>query len=473
MTAPNIPELSAGAGRVLLRLPPNTNVSLTPRVVEIIDHPAFQRLRQVYQLGPTHMVYPGAVHTRFEHSLGVYTTASQYLRHLLGVPEFALGVSEADLLTVLAAALLHDLGHYPMAHSLEALHHKGNDTPRHEDIAASIIRGDHPRWRGNRPIGEILRTRWKIDPERVIAFITRPARSHAKDHDALLASIISSGIDADKMDYLARDSLHMGVPYGDRVDRQRLLDSLTVSSDGRSIAVTSKGRLPAEIFIFSRYTMFSEAYWHHTVRSVSAMIEAAMADLQTHGVLDQDRQTLADDMLARSDAEMLDWLHSMAPPNTVADRILTGVTRRRRQLYKRVLTLSGLFHEPRTDAAYARLKQLDSQTLRQLVQSLRQALEQQLGVSIDPGGLIIDIPPRDKDHLEDVEVAFPALAGHRTRRLTEISGVVGALSADFLRVVKKARVFVAPEYADALRGHQDRLEEMALECIEALDPPSG
>ncbi len=463
--AARIPELGQGAGQVHVRLPPTTSVPMTPRTMAIVDHPAFQRLRQVTQLGPTHMVYPGAVHTRFEHSLGVFFTAGQYLNHLLEVPAFAERVDEADLLTVLAAALLHDIGHYPMAHSLEALHLKGNDTPRHEDIAADIIRGDLPRWRGDRSLAEILSEHWGIDPERVIAFIARPRGSHGRDVDALLASIISSGIDADKMDYLGRDSLHMGVPYGRNYDRQRLLDSLTVAEDGRSIAVTAKGRTPAEIFIFCRYTMFSEAYWHHTVRSVSAMVEASMADLQRCGVLPDDRLQLVDDLLGRADAAMLDWLMSLAPADSDARRILGGMTGHRRALYKRVVTLSRLFDEPRTTAAYEHLMGLDSAGLRQVTEALRRAVREDLGIDIPEGGLVIDTPPRDKDHFEDVEVAFPALAGHRRRRLTDISAVVRAISGDFLKVVKKVRVFVAPEFAEGLRSRQDRLEEIFLGAI--------
>lgn len=466
------PELGQGIGQVVLRVPPATNVVLTPRVAAVVDHPAFQRLRQVLQLGPTHMVYPGATHTRFEHSLGVYHTAIQYLKHLLEIPAFADIVTEEDMMTVLAAALLHDLGHYPMAHSLEALHLKGNDTPRHEDLAGDIIRGEIQAWRGQRPIGEILAEEWRIDPERAIALFTQSRRTMTKDKDALLASIISSGIDADKMDYLARDSHHMGVPYGRQTDRHRLLDSLTVAGDGRSLALTNKGLLPAEMFIFSRYTMFSEAYWHHTVRSVSAMIEAALADLQAEGHLGGDRHALAEDLLARGDAQLLEWLFTLSPEGSQAHALLSGLTRQRRGLYKRVLTLSGLFREPRTDQAYAHLKTMDNASLRQLVEATRQAIADDLGVHIAPGELILDTPPRDKDHLEDVEVVFPALAGHRVRRLTDISGVVKALSADFLRVVKKTRLFVAPQHAQALRARQAELEPLFLSLIEAHAPAS-
>jgi HD superfamily phosphohydrolase len=465
----DLPELRQSAGQVSLRLPPGRNVPLTPRVLEVVDHPAFQRLRRVRQLGPTCLVYPGAVHTRFEHSLGVYHKASQYLRRLLEVPAFADRVSRQDMLLVLAGALLHDLGHYPMAHSLEALHHKGNDTPRHEDVGAQILRGELEPWRGVRPVGDILARDWGVDPDRLARLLTSK-RSDLGDKEALLLSVLSGGIDADKMDYLERDSLHMGVPYGRGYDSARLLDSLTVAEDGRSIAVTSKGRTPAEIFLFARYTMFSEAYWHHTVRSVSAMVEAAMADLQAHGALGE-RSGLTLDLLSRTDDEVLHWLLELSPEGSVAQRLLRGMTGQRRRLHKRVLTLSRLFED---EAQYAhcwkRLMALDSDGLRQMNEAMREGLRRRFGLDLAPGDLIIDTPPRDKDRLEDVEVAFPALAGHRRRRLTQISGVVQAISRDFLRVVKKIRVFVAPEHAQTLRQRQALTEETLLEAILTHTP---
>ena len=164
------PELRAHPSSI--RLPELRNVPLTRRVQAIIDHRAFQRLRRVRQLGPTHLVYPGAVHTRFEHSLGVFGCARWFLLSLLDVPAVADALTGSDLLCVLAAALLHDLGHYPFAHSLEALHLKGRDTPRHEDVGARIIRGQIPSLRGAEPLAAILSRDWGVDPERVIRLCT-------------------------------------------------------------------------------------------------------------------------------------------------------------------------------------------------------------------------------------------------------------------------------------------------------------
>src|SRR5690554_4182049 len=123
-----------------IRLPPRRDVPLSARIVEVIDHPVFQRLRRVRQLGPLALIYPGATHHRFEHSVGVYGLAIEYLQALLRDP-LAKSLTEADLLTCLLGALLHDLGHYPFAHSLEASHVGDLKPPRHEVLASELLYG--------------------------------------------------------------------------------------------------------------------------------------------------------------------------------------------------------------------------------------------------------------------------------------------------------------------------------------------
>ena len=179
-----IPELTDCGRRV--RLPPGRDVVLTPRFASVVDSPTFQRLRNVRQLGPTHLVYPGAVHTRFEHSLGVFRSVGMCVRALLREPSVAMSLTEKDILSVLAAGLLHDLGHYPYAHSLEAVHRGAKDTPRHERIGASMVQTQ---------LAGLLESELGVCPERVASLFTNSWQKHT-GIDSLLASIISSAIDA-------------------------------------------------------------------------------------------------------------------------------------------------------------------------------------------------------------------------------------------------------------------------------------
>lgn len=465
-----IPELYAPSGSV--RIPELRQVGLTDRVVDLIDHPAFQRLRNVRQLGPTHLVYPGAVHTRFEHSLGVFDMARQYLLALLRDPTVAASLSEEDLLTCLLAGLLHDVGHYPFAHSLEALHHKGADTPRHEDLSARIVLGEVPALRGDRTLAELIRTRFNIDPQGVVDLITRKPHTHASPSRRLVASIISSGVDADKADYLERDSIHMGVSYGRNYDRARFLDALCTNLDGDAIAVSEKGKVAAEIFIFCRYTMFSEAYWHHTVRAVSAMIERALADFA-----ERERPALDDltnVLLRHSDDAFLAWLVERSASDTMTHRLLSAMTGGRRQFYKRVLALSRVFDDIRHHNAYERIYHLNRQELTQLRGEIARFLAQLLEMPVGIEEVLIDTPPRDKDRIETVDIVYGSGARRFSRPLPELSKVVQGIATDFVKVVKKIRIFVSPTVRDAI-AEQERMNDVIsglFRTILAFQPES-
>ncbi len=206
-------------GQGMVRIPPELDVPLTRRVRALIDTAEFRRLARISQLGLVSLVYPAAIHTRFEHSLGVYRLALLYLRQLSYDERFAALVSPADAELFMVAALLHDLGHWPFCHPIEDI--RLPSVPQHELFANSfLLEGE---------IADVLRDDWGIHPRDVVALLSgkpRDARSR------LLASMLSGPIDIDKMDYLSRDSLHAGVPYGRHFD-QAAADRQPVPERGR------------------------------------------------------------------------------------------------------------------------------------------------------------------------------------------------------------------------------------------------
>ncbi|MDZ4818948.1 MAG: HD domain-containing protein, partial [Planctomycetota bacterium] len=247
-----IPEIAGlDARQSLLRIPQELDVPLTPRVRSLIDTAEFRRLSKVSQLGLVTLVYPGATHTRFEHSLGVYRLALLFLKQLSYDERFAATVQPEEAEALIAAALLHDLGHWPYCHPIEDLQLPG--VPRHERLAERYLLTSQ--------VGEILQREWRISPEKVLSLLNDKGESPSS---RILSSILSCPIDIDKMDYLSRDSLHAGVPYGRHFDQQRLIGSLCLNEAGDNLAITDKGRTAAEMMVFARYVMFSEVYWHHT-----------------------------------------------------------------------------------------------------------------------------------------------------------------------------------------------------------------
>ena len=214
-----IPEVVAlDSRRAIVRIPPEVDVPLTPRVRQIIDAADFRRLARISQLGLVSLVYPAALHTRFEHSLGVYRLSLLYLKQLAHQDRMAAVRPEAAV-ALIAAALLHDLGHWPFCHPIEDLDLPG--VPTHELFANSLLLEGE--------VGDVVRHDWGGNPRDVGALLSEKPRDAS---GRILASMLSGPIDIDKMDYLFRDSLHAGVPYGRHFDQQRLLGSLCPRSSG-------------------------------------------------------------------------------------------------------------------------------------------------------------------------------------------------------------------------------------------------
>ncbi len=259
-----LPELSLSQGVNWIRIPPEVDVPVTRRVKSLIDSGAMRRLTRISQLGLVSFVYPGATHSRFEHSLGVYRLAVQVLNQLARDPSAERIVNQRDAKLFLVAALLHDVGHWPYCHPIEDMHLEW--IPKHESMARELLCTDE--------VETILRDDWQLSGNEVADFLV--SRSKPK---SLLQSLLSGPIDVDKMDYLQRDSLHAGVPYGRNFDVGRLIHSVCPGPNG-SVAITSKGRTAAEMMVFARYVMFSEVYWHHAVRSATAMLQRLVFELR-------------------------------------------------------------------------------------------------------------------------------------------------------------------------------------------------
>lgn len=261
---------------------------------EIIDHWAFQRLRRIKQLALTDMVYPGATHTRFEHSLGVMHIATQMFDSIVeknadflkSELNFTDAGFQRDRVLVRLASLLHDVGHAPFSHAGEEVMPINPATGKpykHEAYSEAVIRylmrdviEDHP-----------LNQNYHIKADDVADFL---AGKPSVQRSLLWRSLISGQLDADRADYLLRDSHHIGVEYG-KYDLKRLLVTLTVGYDENGepvLAVEEGGWHAAEGLILARYMMFTQVYFQHTRRAYDYHIAKTM-----HHLL-KDRQSSGD-----------------------------------------------------------------------------------------------------------------------------------------------------------------------------------
>jgi hypothetical protein len=272
------------ARRLEIRDPIHGFVELTPWEWEVVNHPVFQRLRRIRQLAWTEMVYPGAVHTRFEHSLGVMHTATRMFDQICGhrgdlLREF--NFSEAgidkDRTTVRLAALLHDVGHAPFSHAGEDLMPADPATGRrfkHEEYSAALIRTLMADVIDHHPHNDLA-----IRAEEVAALIDGSIQSRRM---LFWRQLVSSQLDADRADYLLRDSYHLGVDYG-RYDLRRIIASLTAVEDpgagGPLLAIEEGGWHAAESLLWARYQMFTQVYLHKTRVAYDLHVADAMAEL--------------------------------------------------------------------------------------------------------------------------------------------------------------------------------------------------
>jgi HD superfamily phosphohydrolase len=458
VTRPVVPELSDSTGRTL-RVPPDDNVPVTPRFLELLDAPEVQRLRTIPQLGFVRFAFPGATHTRLEHSIGVFALGRRALQGL--IDRGALAADEDAAALFLLGCLLHDVGHYPFSHVIEdlaALPHlrKRIAAFHHEAVGEDILQD------GATGVASTLRTAFGLDPARLVALLRGRLRSEPRF--ALVSHLLAGPLDVDKMDYLDRDSLHCGVPYGRAFDRQRLLASLCASENGREIAVTEKGKASAEAFLFGRYVMFTEVYWHHTVRAFMAMLKRAVLELVEETDFSPERLVGpaggagsalgSDEDRALVEIEEAALRHRAA----AAAEILAGIRTGRRGLYRRVLALRA--HPGRRDpdggedsaARSILVERWSSPSPRGAEHDLARALSRATGLEIRGHDVLVDLALR-KDPGADFEVSFPQRAeGRRAERIVDVSPVARALYEEFDAAAKAVRVFAHPRLRGRLRG---------------------
>ncbi|UOQ50216.1 HD domain-containing protein [Gracilibacillus caseinilyticus] len=228
--------------------PVHRYVHVRDRVIwDLIGTKEFQRLRRIKQLGTSFFTFHGAEHSRFNHSLGVYEIVRRILINFADRPKW----NHEERLLCLCAALLHDLGHGPFSHSFEKVFRLD-----HEEFTRAIILGDTE-------VNHVLKRVSKDFPQKVADVINKTY------HDKLVVSLISSQIDADRMDYLQRDAYFTGVSYG-HFDMERILRVMRPVED--QVVIKESGMHAVEDYIMSRYQMYWQVYFHPVTRSAEVIL---------------------------------------------------------------------------------------------------------------------------------------------------------------------------------------------------------
>lgn len=381
----------------------------------LLETPELQRLNSIHQLGLAYLVYPGANHTRLEHSLGTFAVARRMCS--------ALRLPEEEAKTVQCAALLHDVGHLPFSHTLEFVLHSqfGID---HEAVSRSLIRGDETVLTEReaavvgtaRSLPETLE-RFGVDAEQVASLLEGqekrdgpqktlsqgPGQSHFNSR-RYMSQLVSGPVDADQLDYLKRDAHYTGVAYG-VVDLDRLVETIRIFNGD---LVVDRGGLSAlEGMLVARALMFSAVYFHKTVRIAELMLAKAVEGLGRDWM---------GTLHTMTDAGLLSHLLS---EGGYYEEIATLIKYRR--LFKKAYGLRTADVHPddwRSIDVLGRVRN-------------RRALEADIAhrAGIDPGHVIVDVPSSElaisepRIALTDVRI----LDGSRVRLLPRISSIAASL----------------------------------------------
>lgn len=513
---------------------------LSNRLRQLIGHPLLARLNRVSQLGLVRFLYPTASHSRFDHLLGTYTNACAYIDALYhdDNPFFRQLINQNDMQALMLASLLHDLGQYPCAHDLEEVDASFNHVLFTEKLLDQRLVS--MRDQSGLTLGQVIESKdgWNVRvsdildilkasaPERFSMLQPPPIRAR------LLSTIIDGPIDADKTDYLVRDSTECRLRYGLAIDFERLMKTITIAYDENTekfqLAIYDKGRPCAESIALSRYLMFASVYWHHTSRSYKAMLQYAFKLVLNQFKRREQREAFTNEFLgfitdlkapprrtveslssihvviesgssqqiAESDMALLDFLYQRAP--IPAKEVLESLASRR--LYKRLTTVHYSTLETKAGTSRwdifqkisedwdAKLKLSEALQAKLLVevrarargktsQSLSEKKMTRLDELMSSGhqSILIDVPPK-KDagpRLSFVkETMEDRYLDHPREELSMLSEVWMGPIQELFNSISDVRIFCHGEVRDTIRAvlDADSIAEMTVKELKRSIP---
>jgi len=425
-----------------IRDPIHGYIKVTRQERDLIDSVYIQRLRRIHQLAGAYLVYPGGVHTRFEHVIGTMHVAGQIGQTVASTS----GLHDEDVEELRLAALLHDVGHGPFSHLFEeVLSERGDLT--HEDLSQRIVTESS--------IADILRSNG-FQPAKISELCVGKSKGHP-----FLNQVITGGLSADMMDYLLRDTYFTGVEYG-KVDIQRVIDSLDVNTDG--YMMLERASLYAfEALLIARYEMFKAVYFHRTVRAAELMLAHAMilADEELHLT----EISRIDRILRLTDEVVLQQLADLEPRNPdlkMAKKLATSYMQRR--LVKCV---------------FERVVQRKDRTIQRMVSKKKFRRELALDIArsagVKPSDIYVDVPntpsvPYAYERQTFKSITLFSNSGYGGRRKIETVPVgdlplVGSI-AGFMDIV---RVYTFPEHrkrvvqaVETIFGKEDLMSRISI-----------
>jgi len=386
-----------------IRDPVHGYVKLDPLALDLIATPQLQRLRWIKQLGLAVLVYPGANHSRFEHSLGTH--------HLAGILASHLNLGHEDAQKVRAAALLHDLGHGPFSHATEGV--LSNYLRKEHEKIIDILR--------EKEVRDVL-DRHGLGPQEIQQMIMGKTE---------LGRMVSGEIDVDRMDYLIRDAHYTGVAYG-VIDHLRLMERMAIHQ-GR-LVIDGGGMQAAEALLVSRLLMRPTVYYHHVCRISECMLSSAIRHLVEEEGTDPKEIKRMDDM---------QLMGAMSDAGGYAAEMAQRIKSRR--LFKR--------------AVYAGRDSIPPSSLNAHPRRLAEEIAEE--ADVESQQVLVDMPPP----AESSEGSFMVFIEGETRPLREVSPLVSILETAH-RATWRFGVYTLPEKRETVRKAAERCLKIKKQALQ-------
>jgi HD superfamily phosphohydrolase len=382
------------------------HIYLTPAMERSLHTTPFVRLARLRQLGLAFQVYPGATHSRANHSLGVFHLAKRIIQTLVRSPSYPGHLTLEGVQAFLCASLFHDLGHFPYAHTLE----DGLEVSNHEQLSAQAILGSE--------LSPLIKNEVGTDPGFVAAIIDQKLTyPQATEELHFFRRLLSGVLDPDKLDYLNRDAYFCGVPYG--IQDADFIISQILPHRELGIGLDPKGILSVEHLLFSKYLMYKSVYWHKKVRAPSAIIKKTLRMALNEEIL------RAEDLYQEDDVSFASRMAKL--PFPPLQKILLAETP------GRYVTL---FEKPYDEHALFAQRLIDEKTKFETEEEIRKEIEKQLGEKFAVEDLTIDVP-----NSVSFEVDLPILRDGRATAFPEAGTVFDKnVVAGFTSHLKRLRL---------------------------------
>ncbi|MFN4133740.1 MAG: HD domain-containing protein [Candidatus Hadarchaeales archaeon] len=404
----------------------------------VIDTWPVQRLRGIKQLSVASVVYPGGDHTRFSHALGVMHMAGQ----IADVLKQSVEISKDEWQLVRLAGLLHDVGHGPFSHSFEEVVMKYRKL-NHEEMGKEVVRKSE--------LADALKE-VGYSPEEVISL----AYGKEGGKKPYLHQITASQVDADKLDFLVRDSYYTGVEYG-RIDISRLVQSMSVFEE--NIAIDFKALYALEAFMIARYEMFLAVYYHRTVRAAEILLHKAMD--YAHEIANITTFQNVDEFLMMDDAYVATKLRELDPKK---------FSREERKAAELAREMMGrLDRRDLLKAAYERSVYIRDPYVANLLgdEAVRRQKEEEIAekAGIDPEHVVVDVPTLDSipyypREIDPMEVLMFRVSGDGKKELVPVS--------QYSQLINVLKGYVDVVRVYTVKEHREKVEKAAAEVFRTL-----